>query len=113
VALDRDVEKIRAEAEAEAEEILAHARSEAYRVQRETDEARTAAVLARKQSREEAERSLSEMTSQRDDMLEQLRKTCGSFLEVVTSLAASIEKRPEDRPDRTVVIPDAVPDRPA
>lgn len=118
VALDRDVEKMKADAEAEAEDILAHARSEAYRVQRESDEARTAAVLARKEAREEAERSLAQLTSHRDDMLQELRKTCSTFLEVISSLAASIEGGQEEgRPERTIVVPDvapdAVPDRPA
>jgi cell division septum initiation protein DivIVA len=133
VALDRDVEKIRAEAEAEAEQIVARARSEAYRVQHEAEEARTTSAQASRQAREDAERSLAELTSQRESMLGELRRTCGTFLEVIRTLAASIDggaieavqqeasdgtaaapaTAREEQPDRTVVLPDVMPDRPA
>lgn len=132
VALDRDVEKMRSEAEAEAEQIVSRARSEAYRVRREAEDAHTAALEASKEARAEGERSLADLTLQRDDMLDELRDTCSRFLEVIGSLAASIEgagreHKPaeaavaaepavpvrEDREDRTVVVPDVMPDRPA
>lgn len=133
VALDREVEKIRAEADAEAERTVADARSEAHRMRLEAEEARSAATLEAKQAREEAARSVADLTAQRDDMLGELRRTFGGMLDAIGKLAASIdggkdETRPEDeaktsevaslptpdeRGDRTVVLPDVLPDRPA
>jgi hypothetical protein len=133
MALDREVDKARSDAEAEAERTVADARDEADRVRREAEEARDAAVEAASQAREEAERSVAALASRRDDMLGELRRTCGDFLDVIGSLAASIDggedetqredgsegkaspsmATSEDRTDRTVVLPDVLPDRPA
>jgi cell division septum initiation protein DivIVA len=133
VALDREVEKIRTEADAEAERIVADARSEAHRMRLEAEEARSAATFEARQSREEAARSVADLTAQRDDMLGELRRTFGGMLDVIGKLAASIddgeqETQPQDeskgtevaslptadeRADRTVVLPDVLPDRPA
>ena len=129
VALDRDVATMRSEAEAEAEQIVARARTEAYRIRGEAEDAHTAAIEASKEARAEAERSLADLTLQRDDMLDELRSTCSRFLEVIGTLAASIQgatgtrrseeaakaamSTREDREERTVVVPDVMPDRPA
>jgi cell division septum initiation protein DivIVA len=133
VNLDREVEKIRTEAETQAGQIVADARSEAHRMRLEAEEARNAAAHEAKQARDEAARSVADLTVQREDMLGELRRTCDDFLEVIGTLAASIgggkdEARregdsesgavtamptPEERADRTVVLPDVLPDRPA
>lgn len=133
VALDREVERIHKEAEAEADQVVADARSEAHRMRLEAEEARNAAAYEAKQARDEAARSVADLSAQRDDMLGELRRTCDDFLEVIGTLAASIgggreETRrasdsdgsavtamptPEERADRTVVLPDVLPDRPA
>ena len=133
VNLDREVEKIRTEAETQAGQIVADARSEAHRMRLEAEEARNAAAHEAKQARDEAARSVADLTVQREDMLGELRRTCDDFLEVIGTLAASIgggkdEARregdsdggavtamptPEQRTDRTVVLPDVLPDRPA
>ncbi len=133
VNLDREVEKIRTEAETQAGQIVADARSEAHRMRLEAEEARNAAAHEAKQARDQAARSVADLTVQREDMLGELRRTCDDFLEVIGTLAASIgggkdEARreagsesgavtamptPEERADRTVVLPDVLPDRPA
>jgi hypothetical protein len=133
VNLDREVERIRKEAEAEAGQIVTDARSEAHRMRLEAEEARNAAAHEAKQAREEAARSVADLSAQRNDMLGELRRTCDDFLEVIGTLAASIgggkddaqrESGPdgnavtamptaEERADRTVVLPDVLPDRPA
>ena len=109
VTLDRDVEKIRLEAEAEAEQIVAHARDEAHRMQREAEDARMLAAIEARRDREEAERSVADLTSRRDGILEELRRTCDNFLDVIGNLGASIGGG-EDEP---VVLPDMSHDRPA
>ena len=133
VNLDREVEKIRTEAETQAGQIVADARSEAHRMRLEAEESRNAAAHEAKQARDEAARSVADLTVQREDMLGELRRTCDDFLEVIGTLAASIgggkdetqggsdsDGNPvtamptrEDRTDRTVVLPDVLPDRPA
>ncbi len=132
VALDRDVETIRAEAEAEAEQIVIRARSEAYRLRGEAEEAQAEAMLAARAAREEAERSEADMASRRDVVLDELRRTCNGFLGVVANLEASIRSEEDDaeqgndsegkatakrardgRDNLTVVLPDVMPDRPA
>jgi cell division septum initiation protein DivIVA len=133
VALDREVAKIRTEAETEADRIVSDARAEADRTRRETEESRNAAAYEAKLAREEAERSLADLTARRDDILSELQRTCDDFLDVIGRLADSIDvgpgeaqragessgnavvsmPEPEDRADRTVVLPDVLPDRPA
>jgi len=127
VSLDRELAKIRTEAEAEAGQIVSDARTEAHRMRLEAEEARNAAAHEAKQARKEAERSVTELTARRDSMLGELRNTFGGMLDVIGKLAASIDigpdegegkvvtsiPAPEDRADRTVVLPDVLPDRPA
>jgi chromosome segregation ATPase len=132
MALDREVDKARTDAEAEAERTVAEARDEADRVRREAEEARNAAAYEAKQAREEGERSVAALTEQREGILGELKGTCSNFLEVIGGLAASIghgedETRSEDSEDeaapsmpaskdgtdRTVVLPDVLPERPA
>ncbi|MGZ8631202.1 MAG: DivIVA domain-containing protein [Actinomycetota bacterium] len=84
--VDRDVQKIREEAEAEADHLLTNARSEAARLESEAEERRTAADQAARLAHEEAERSLADLTSQRDVMLEELRLTGARLLEVIATL---------------------------
>jgi cell division septum initiation protein DivIVA len=119
--LDREVERIRAEAEAEAKQILEHARSEAYRVSREAEDARVAATMAAQRATKRAERSVSEMEARRAEVLRQLRTTCSGFLEVVQNLTASIDGKGSVEPveqgngsapkaEEPVVIPDVTPD---
>jgi cell division septum initiation protein DivIVA len=133
VTLDREVERIHKEAEAEADRVVADARSEAHRMRLEAEAERSAAVQEARLAREDAERSVAHLTVQRENMLDELRRTCDDFLDVIGTLAASIgggqeEARrvsdeedgavtamptPEERADRTVVLPDVLPDRPA
>jgi cell division septum initiation protein DivIVA len=91
VAVDKDVEKIRGEAEAEAQQIVDRARSEAYRVSREAEDGRTSAILAAQEARKQAERTVAELESRRDAVLQELRQTCANFLDVIGNLAASFE----------------------
>jgi cell division septum initiation protein DivIVA len=120
VTLDKDVEKIRGEAEAEAEQILDRARSEAYRVSREAEDSRTAATLAAQRAHKQAERTMADLESRRDAVLAELRQTCTNFLDVIGNLAASFEGQPGGQPATeaagngqtgpTVVVPDVAPD---
>lgn len=97
--LDRDVERIKAEATVEGELIIANARTEAELLRREAEAARA-----------EAARSLTDLQERRGSMLDQLRRTCDDFLEVIQSLAASIEDR---APEGPVVVPEVAEERPA
>ena len=65
MTLDRDVERIRGEAEAETEDILAHARSEAYQIRAEAEELHKAA----EQARDDADRSVEDVKARRDEVL--------------------------------------------
>lgn len=123
--LDKDIQTIRGEAEAEARQIVDHARSEAYRVRSESDEALATATLAAQRAREEAERRVAESESRRNDVLRELRRQCGVYLDVLGNLAASIEGADdagqEDSSESdaivpegtgpTVVLPDVAPGR--
>jgi cell division septum initiation protein DivIVA len=129
VAFDKDVEKIRGETEAEAQQIVERARCEAYRVSREAEDARTSATLAAQQAREQAERTVADLESRRDAVLKELRQTCTNFRDVIGKLAALFEGQdaaeqgngsaPEAEASvpahdgqtcPTVVLPDVVPD---
>ena len=99
-SLDRDVDRIKAEATVEGELIVANARTEADSLRHESERSRT-----------DAARSLAELRGQREDVLEQLRRTCGDFMGVIQTLAASIEARSHDH--GSVVVPDVAEDRPA
>jgi len=123
--LDKDIQTIRGEAEAEAQQIVDHARSEAYRVRCESDEALATATLAAQRAREDAERRVAESESHRKDVLRELRRQCSVYLDVLGNLAASIEgtdgagqgdgsKSDATVPEGTgptVVLPDVAPDR--
>jgi cell division septum initiation protein DivIVA len=123
--LDKDIQTIRGEAEAEAQQIVDRARSEAYRVRTDSDEALATATLAAQRTREEAERCVAESESRRNDVLRELRRQCSVFLDVLGNLAASIEGRDDagqgdgsgsdatvpEGTGPTVVLPDAAPDR--
>lgn len=130
VALDKDVEKIRGEAEAEAQQIVDRARSEAYRVSREAEDARTSAAAAAQQAWKQAERAVADLESRRDAVLQELRQTCANFLDVIGNLTASFEGQaaveqgngsaPEAeapvpagdvQSGPTIVLPDEAPDR--
>jgi colicin import membrane protein len=94
VALNRDVQKLRGEAQgeaqAEAEHILDHARGKATRMLSEAEEIRVAAELAAAQVRDEARRSLAELTAQCDSMVADLRLSFARSLDTIGSLASSI-----------------------
>lgn len=126
MTLDKDIQTIRGEAEAEARQIVDHARSEAYRVRSESDEALATATLAAQRAREEAERCVADSESRRNDVLRELRRQCSVYLDVLGNLAASIEGTddadqgegsesdatvPEGNTGPTVVLPDVAPDR--
>lgn len=126
-AVGKDIEKIRGEAEAEAQQVVDRARSEAYRVRSESEEAQATATLAAQRAREEAERYVAESESRRDDVLRELRRQCGVFLDVLRNLAASIDGTDDagqgngsarkmdttapEGPGPTVVLPDVAPDQ--
>jgi len=95
VALNRDVEKLRGEAQGEAEHILDHARGQASRIRGEAQEIRAAADLAAAQVREEAERSLGDLTAQREAMVANLRLSFARSLETIGSLVSSIGEESE------------------
>jgi cell division septum initiation protein DivIVA len=123
--LDKDIQTMRGEAEAEAQQIVDHARSEAYRVRCESDEALATATLAAQRAREDAERRVAESESRRNDVLRELRRQCSVYLDVLGNLAASIEgmgdagqgdgsKSDATVPEGTgptVVLPDVAPDQ--
>lgn len=108
--LDRDVERIRGEAEAETEDILDRARSEAYQIRAEAEELHRAA----EQTRDDADRSVEDVKARRDDVLHDLRDTFTRVLSTIANLAASIDdEHLSDDPDAPVVLPDVMPERPA
>jgi cell division septum initiation protein DivIVA len=117
--LDREVEKIRGDADAEAAQIVEHARSEAYRVSREAEDARAAATSAAHRASKQAEKSVAEMEARRGEVLQELRRTCSGFLDVIGNLAASIEGKGSaeqgngsaPKAEAPVVIPDVTPDQ--
>jgi cell division septum initiation protein DivIVA len=123
--LDKDIQTMRGEAEAEAQQIVDHARSEAYRVRCESDEALATATLAAQRAREDAERRVAESESRRNDVLRELRRQCSVYLDVLGNLAASIKgmddagqgdgsKSDATVPEGTgptVVLPDVAPDQ--
>lgn len=123
--LDKDIQTMKGEAEAEAQQIVDHARSEAYRVRCESDEALATATLAAQRAREDAERRVAESESRRNDVLRELRRQCSVYLDVLGNLAASIEgmgdagqgdgsKSDATVPEGTgptVVLPDVAPDQ--
>lgn len=98
-ALNRGVEKLRGEAqkeaEAEAQHILDHARGKATRMLSEAKEIRAAADLAAAQVREEAERSVADLTAHRDSMVADLRLSFARSLETIGSLVSSIGEESE------------------
>lgn len=99
VALNRDVQKLRGEAQgeaqAEAEHILDHARGKATRMLSEAKEIRVAAELAAAQVRDEARRSLAELTAQCDSMVADLRLSFARSLDTIGNLASSIGEESE------------------
>lgn len=135
-ALNRGVEKLRGEAqreaEAEAEHILDHARGKATRMLSEAKEIRAAADLAAAQVRGEAERSVADLTAHRDSMVADLRLSFARSIETIGSLVSSIGEESEalrgdgsetrldsstssqdDQATPLVVLPEIGPDRSA
>jgi hypothetical protein len=115
MVLDREVERIRGVAEAEGEDILAHARSDAYQIRAEAEEMHEAAMLARN----DAERSIEEVTARRDEVLADLRSTFTKFLGTVASMAASIDSGELSQDadggsdESPIVLHEVMPERPA
>ena len=100
LALNRDVEKLREEAQGEAEHMLARASSKASRMRSEAKEVRAAADLAAAQTREEAEQSVANLMTHRDSMVADLRLSFARSLDTIGSLASSIGDENEiDRRD--------------
>ena len=91
MGVDQEVDKIRDEAEAEADRVVANAKSEASRLESESEEKRAAADQAARLAHEEAERSLADVTSQRDVMLEELRLTGARLLDAIATLERPTE----------------------
>lgn len=91
MGVDQEVDKIREEAEAEADRVVANAKSEASRLESEAEEKRVAADRAARLAHEEAERSLADVTSQRDAMLEELRLTGARLLDAIATLEPPTE----------------------
>ena len=129
MGVDREADKIRAEAQARADRIVADARNEALGAQSEADRKLMAADHAARQAREEVERSVADLTSRRDGTLAELRATSARLLDLIASLEAS-PSEPEAPIDDVddggetadpadalttaprVVIPDVHPDHP-
>jgi hypothetical protein len=101
-ALNRGVEKLRGEAqreaEVEAEHILDHARGKATRMLSEAEELRAATELAAAQMRQEAERSVADLTAHRGAMVADLRLSFARSLETIGSLASSIRDESDASP---------------
>lgn len=116
-ALNRGVEKLRGEvqreAEAEAEHILDHARGKATRMLSEAEELRAATELAAGQMRQEAERSVADLTAHRDSMVADLRLSFARSLETIGSLASSIREESDAQASTLVVLPESEADRSA
>ncbi|MET1012148.1 MAG: hypothetical protein ABWY83_07185 [Actinomycetota bacterium] len=132
VAVNRDIERLRGEAQGEAEHILARARSTASRMRSEAEETRSAADLAAAQAREEAERSVADLASKRNAMVTDLRLSFARSLDTIADLASSIggenETRegvrsgtktdtsmtpPDDQATPLLALPEILPDRSA
>lgn len=124
MGVDREVERIQAEARAEVERMLADAETEASRIRAEAAEQRRAADQAKRRAREEAERSVADLTSQRERILEELRLAGARMLDVIAGLETpteDLDTRPTARDDAhgskgeapPVAIPDLQTERPA
>jgi len=113
MGVDREVERIRAEAEAEADRIVADARNEASRLQTEAEGTRFEADRAARRAREDVERSLVDVTSQRDAMLDELRLIFARLLDAIAALEGdpSTDTSAGRAAASPVEIPDVQPDR--
>lgn len=91
---DQDVEKLRAEAEAEVDRLLAEAKADAERVRLEAqgkaDEVRGRAERTLRDARREAEQVVSDLTARRDALLDQLRGIRDRMLDNVGALEGTI-----------------------
>lgn len=98
---DRDVEKLRQDAEAEAVRIVAEAKSEADRIQREAErlhaeaEAKADRVLA--EARTEADKILSSLASRREGLLDELRVIRDRMVDTTRGIEATIEAGVRDQ----------------
>jgi DivIVA domain-containing protein len=106
---DREVERLRADAEADTERTLAEARAEADRIrldaQSRAEEARGLAERILKDAQLEAERAVSGLASRREALLDDLRSIRGRLLGATRDLDATIEGA--TRADEVVVLEDA------
>ena len=104
MGVDREVERIQAEARAEVERLVAAAEKDASRLREEADAQRRATDEANRLAREEAERSLADLASERERMLEELRLASARMREVIARLEGHSEDEPGD--EASVVIPE-------
>lgn len=86
MGVDREVERIQAEARVEVERMLADAEKDASRIRADAEEQRRAADQAGRRTREEAERSVADLTSQRERILEELRLASARMLDVIAGM---------------------------
>jgi cell division septum initiation protein DivIVA len=105
MGVDREVERIQAEARAEVERLVAGAEKDASRLREEAEAQRRATDEANRLAREEAERSLADLTSERERMLEELRHASTWMREVIAGLEAPSEDEPGNEA-APVVIPE-------
>lgn len=86
MGVDREVERIQAEARVEVERMLADAEKDASRIRADAEEQRRAADQVGRRAREEAERSVADLTSQREHILGELRLASARMLDVIAGM---------------------------
>jgi DivIVA domain-containing protein len=123
VGLDKDVERIRGQAQADAEHIIVEATGEAFRIQTQAERLQAAAKQTLMQAENEAERATSMLTSRQESVRSELRATCSQVLKLIADLEEAIgleqdeepivlEEHGDEAPDAPVMEPTSLPDAP-
>ena len=95
VGLDRDVARLRTEAETDAEQIREEARAEAQRNQSEAEQMNALAQQTLADAEKEADLATSRMVARQESVREELRAASNRVLQVIAELEASMEGRDE------------------
>ena len=95
--IDADVERIRGEAKAEAEQVVLDAKAEAARIEAKANEMQTVAAQALGKARAEARQAAAVDRARQESVRSGLRDTCSQVLRVIAYLEA-LESDGDKRP---------------
>jgi DivIVA domain-containing protein len=98
VGLDKDVARIRGEAQADAERILEEARTEASEIQTQAERMQTVAQQTLMQAQTEAERATAAFRSRQGSVRSELRATCSQVLQMISNLEEAIGPEQGEEP---------------